>query len=238
MPRRYPTLYRFYCDISGTIKGGNITIGTVLFNESFRPSFINQFYDEFPKLRSFNRKATTLNQDRLEDVISFIDSKGIKMTCIPLSANTMYTQKGFVNDEIRRITGREPKPLKDFHEKVLSVIYYYSLRDRAIKKYIYDGQVCIESQIKIERVLSRLCQLSRRDGYSFNISFNHRRNQHLLKFADFVASAGRRLNKGFLNSLENFNLLNCCLDKKDISYVFNLSKIEYEFKRIRERRRL
>jgi hypothetical protein len=218
--------YRFYCDTSGTIKGGDISVGTILFNEKFRKGFLAQFYSAFPTLTSFEKKATTLNVEKLKEVIKFMDDKRIHMICLPLGANTMYKHRRYVDDEIRRMLRREPI-IKDFHEKVLSVVYYYALRHRAYPNYSYEGQVCAETQIKIDKVLSRLASISHRDNYGFHLSINHRRNQHMLKFADFVASAGRRIDKSFLKQLKYFSLLECQLKEEDIRHVFGLNKIEY-----------
>ena len=60
-----PTLYRFYGDISGDIKNGDISLGVILFNEKFRKGFLSQFYEKFPNLRSFEKKAATLNEEKL-----------------------------------------------------------------------------------------------------------------------------------------------------------------------------
>ena len=64
----------------------------------------------------------------------------------------------------------------------------------------------MESQFPIEEALVALDRISYKKKYHFRVSYTSRRIEHSLKFADFVAAAGRKLDKFVLKKYKNFKL--------------------------------
>ena len=83
----------------------------------------------------------------------------------------------------------------------------------------------------IHMVLGILNNLSHRDGYLLHPRYNIRRIQHMLKFADFVAGAGRKLSDDVLSSYEYLRYSKPDIDEYDSDKVFGVNKDKYNIKR-------
>lgn len=217
--------YRLYLDVSGNITKEDFFIGVIVFNERFRKKFLEEFHEKFPNLKRFKKKGTNLTEQKLKEVISFMNDKRINMTCLLFPNQKLQQTEMLISSKIQTLTGKPPV-ISFFRERILGVLYYYALKSKTYPKYIYEGNVCMETQIKIDKVLSKLSSISQRDSYQFYLSPNWRRLQHLLKFADFVASAGKRLDREFLNSLSYFEFIAPDINEYDLDHVFGINKLK------------
>jgi len=199
--------YKKFLDVSGNIKNEDFYIGTILFNELYRKKFLEEFYKKFTELKKYDAKGTTLKPSRLKEVITFINDNEI-----------------LIKNKIKTLTGKD-RPLSFFIEKIAGVLYYYALRCQAKKNYCYDGAVCMESQIKIATVLNELHKISKRDRYHFKLYPTLRTSEHMLKFADYVASAGRKIDWTYLDSLKYFELIRPDIDDFDLNHAFRIQKL-------------
>ncbi len=223
--------YKFYVDISGRVNKDDIYVGCILMPSSFKSAFIDQFYKEFSELRSFNKKSSDLNNNKLREVIEFMDLKRIKMCCYHLPIQQFQKGIGYVTSTIKNITGKEPINIRNKEERLLSLAYFYALRHHAWENCHYDVVCCAETQIKLVHLITYLQRHSYMNNYPLHISFNWRRHEHALKFADFVAGAGKKIDKEILNNIAYFRFLDNPIDTRDIYKVFSINKISYNNKK-------
>lgn len=227
--------YRHYIDVSGSIGYDDIFIGNILFNEKYRSKFLHDFYEAYPELNSFNKKGSVLNEDKLLEIIKFMNERRIRMVCLKFP---FYKYKRVLREAEQKFNSlfREGANISFPRERVMSPLYFYLLRENSRKNYGYEGQVCAETQIQIDKVLRRLSQIAYNNAYNFSLSLNHRRNQHMLKFADFVASAGRRIDEYLLKPLKYYKIISPDIEEEDFKLTFGINKIEADrkerFKRI------
>ena len=151
----------------------------------------------FYGIRFIKKKGSSLNQDKLLDVINFMNEKRIRMVCLKYPHYKYKKSIRFVNEKLSLLL-KNPY-LNNPKEKILAPLYFYALKENSYKKYHYEGQVCIETQIQIDKVLHKLSYLAKDHDYKLSMGINHRRNQHMLKFADFVASCGRKIDEFLLD---------------------------------------
>jgi|GEM_PF-1662155 len=222
--------YRVYLDVSGNICREDFFIGVIVFNEKYRKKFLHEFQTRFPNLNSFKKKGTVLSKEKLTEVIKFMNEKRINMVCLCFPRQKLTDAENLVTSKLKALTGKNPS-VSFFRERILAVLYYYALKYKTYAKYNYEGNVCMETQIKIDKVLSKLSSISHRDDYHFYLSPNWRRLQHLLKFADFVASAGKRIDHSYLNGLEYFNLISPDINEYDLDHVFSIKKLKSDIKK-------
>lgn len=222
--------YKKYLDVSGNIKGGDFYIGSILFNERYRKNFFIEFHKNFPNLKSYEAKGATLKKPVLKEVISFLNDKKIPMTCLYFSKQKMDDAEALVKCKIKTLTCKDQFP-SSFNEKIAGVLYYYNLKYFAKQNYIYQGHVCMESQVNIKKVLSELFNISKRDNYLFRLVPTLRDYEHLLKIADYVASAGRKIEWTFLDELKYFKMIAPDITDFDINHAFRLHKLRDEMKK-------
>lgn len=222
--------YRIYGDISGNISNEDFFIGVIIFNEKFRKKFLDEFQKKFPNLKNFKKKGTTLTTDKLTEIIEFMNEKRINMICLHFTKNQMINAENLVKTKIKALTGKDYN-ISFFRERILGILYYYAFKIKTFPKYIYEGNICMETQIKIDKVLSKLSSISHRDNYQFYLSPNWRRLQHLLKFADFVASSGRRIDKTVLTKYPYFCMVCPEIDEYDLDLIFGINKLKDDIKK-------
>lgn len=224
--------YRIYGDIKGTVPLGgtigkdDVYVGTILFNERFRPHFLAEFYRKFPHIEKFENKGSNLSDEKLLDVINFMNEKRINMACAKFHYHAFKRVKNTAESIFIGLTKRKPSfPFE--RERILALPYYYAMRELGLyQNCTYEGQICIESQVSIDKVMSRISSLANRDSYRIFLSPNYRRQQHLLKFADFVASAGQLLDKGLLTPLPYFKMIYPHETDEDVKHIFSLHKLK------------
>jgi len=241
LPKRYYEVsgygYKFFVDVSGQPNNNDdIYIGCILLNEKFRSTFIERFYNKFPYLRAFKKKATNLSRDALKDVIEFIDSQKLSMACLKFHNYKMRKYKKQILEEVKKRTGYKSPTIKNFEQRILGILYYDLLRVYARKNYHYDVCCCMEP--KIEKILEVIKQLAIRDNYYLHVYPNTRRIEHMLKFADFVAGAGRKVEEFILNNFKYYTFFRGEPKEYDINKIFRLNKINYEAIRRKKLNRL
>jgi len=194
--------YTFYVDMSGQPSGDDLYIGCIFINDSYVGQFLNEFYKAFPYLRRFNKKSTTLSPEKIKEVINYINDKKIRMICLKFHKHKLNKYYREISETKNKFNyGRKIKLYK-FKEKIIGTLYFYLIKHLAWKRWHYGFECCIESHLRILDVLHALNKLSRRDGYVIHSRYNHRRNQHMLKFADFIAGAGRKLDDSVLKNFK------------------------------------
>ena len=189
-------------DMSGSPWKEDLYIGCILMNEAYIGQFINEFYEEFPNLKGFNKKACNMDEEKLKKVIEFMDSKRIRMVCLKFHKSKLAKYFKDIEERKNRFNIHKKAEIYNFTAKLLSILYYYSIKPYAYKNWHYGVEMCIESHLRILDIMTGISNLSHRDGYLLHPRINFRRIQHMLKFADFVAGAGRKVDEGILKTFK------------------------------------
>ena len=78
-------------------------------------------------------------------------------------------------------------------EMIFAVLYYISLEKYSLKDNIYPLTICIETFMDIDKVMLNLKKLAKAHSRHFQISKIQARYTEMIKFADIVAGAGRKI---------------------------------------------
>ncbi len=221
--------YKFYLDISGTVRKSkdNIYIGCLMMNDRFRSAFREKFYHEFPSLRSFNKKGSSLDHERLKKILQFLEDNKVKASVIILKRHLIKKSEIELKSKIKEVKKiRGEVSLKDFEERLVGLAYFYAIKQHAKQGYLYDSIHCMESQFKIQQAFVALDRISYKKKYNIRPACTPRRIEHMLKFADFAASAGRKIDKFILDQFKYFKVIQYTPSQEDWDIVFNMSRRE------------
>ncbi|MBR9703128.1 DUF3800 domain-containing protein, partial [Candidatus Woesearchaeota archaeon] len=221
-------LYKHYTDISGTLKSrrDDIIIGSILFNDRFKPSFREQFYAEFASLRSFKKKGTNLKEDKLKEIIKFMNNKNIKMSSV-------YLPRHIINNCERRVKALIAKKkhirgkhvsIRSFHERLIGLAYFQALKPFSKKNYPYDSFFCQETQFQMQEPFSVIMRMGHKTNYFFRPAMVPRRTEHMIKFADFVASAKKKVDSFLLGPLKNYSTVKYEPTDEELLLAFKVSQ--------------
>ncbi len=210
-------------DVSGR-PGERVCIGFVSFNSHFKKKTISLFYKKFPSLLRSKIKATKLNENVLLNIISFLNEHKVKMYAVEFTLSDWSEWKNFLGKEAF------------FNERIYAILYYKLLKAfcyRGSSDFEYTVTVCEEGNLRIDRVLDtcrRLCRAGR-----INVFLNKGRAKHMeiIKFADYVAGALRKVNKKKLKEFEHYKILNNKLQEREVNKSFRLYKKPKILKKIK-----
>lgn len=227
--------YEFYLDLSGTLKRSrdDIYIGCVLIPDLYKSPFRDKFYREFPSLRSFKKKGTSLDPNKLKQIISYMDEQKIKMCCVVLKRHILKQIERDLKEKFSNVKNvpKEKVSLRFFEERTIASVYFYALSQYAWRGYPYNCFSCMETQFDIQQSFVALSRISYNRGFHFKVACIPRRTEHMIKFADFVASAGRRLDKFIIDRYTNFKFISYRPDDEHLNIAFNLSRQETQTNR-------
>lgn len=215
--------YIFYVDMSGQPFKDDLFIGGIFINKRFVGKFIKEFYEKFPSLRSFRKKSHNLNGEELKKIITYLDYRNIKMICIKFHKHKMNKYKQEIFDR-KNSNLKYKKNLRNFKEKIVGALYYELVKVYSRKNWHYEFEMCAESHLDAMQVMDAMYKLSYRDGYAIHPRTNYRRIQHMLKFADFVAGAGRKIDDFVLKSFKNVVYLAPEIEDYDCDKLFGINK--------------
>lgn len=220
--------YEFYLDMSGTLKKSNddIYVGCILMPDLYKSSFREKFYRQFPSLHSFHKKGSALLPLRLKEVIEYMDNDGVKMSCIVLKRHVIDTIRNQIIENFYKMK-KIPKNkvnLRFFEEKTAASVYFAALIQYARVGYPYNCFSCPETQLDIQQLFVAINRISYSKKFHFRMASIPRRTEHMIKFADFIASAGRKLDKPFLENLKNFKFIEYKPDYSQLDRSFNISR--------------
>ena len=219
--------YEFYLDMSGTLKKSDddIYIGCILMPDLFKSAFREKFYREFPSLSAYKKKGTTLHPNLLRSVMENIDSQGIKMTCTVLKRYVIKQIERDLKEQISvsKHIPKEKVSLRFFEEKVIASVYFTALSKYGWKGYPYNCFSCMETQFDLHQSFVAMNRISYNKGFHFKMASVPRRTEHMIKFADYIASAGRKIDKFIFDKLKNFCYIDYKPDYEELYSTFGLS---------------
>lgn len=170
----------FAFDVSGMPFTDTI-ISCVCFNINTSPQVISNFKKRFKKY--INKKGKQLNHKILADIMQFLDENKIRSCCMRLSTNDWdYALK------------KVPIGKGYRKEKILGIYYYILLEPNSKYKFPYSVNVCEESFMKIDKVISSCRIIAKMRGKDFSFSKGRDKTNDYIKIADYVASATRNMN--------------------------------------------
>jgi len=221
--------YIFYVDVSGTVKNtsDDIYIGCVLINDYYLSALRDKFYRTFPSLHSFRKKGASIHPDKLKNIIKFFNDDRIRMSCVVLQRHVINKAAADLKKRIKSLKNiRGEVSLKSFPERLMGLAYFEALRKFARQYCKYHCYFCVETQFDIQTSFIALNKIAYVKKYHFKPSCVTRRIEHMIKFADFVASAGRKIDKFVLDTFECFEYTVYKPTMQDLDVVFSLSRRE------------
>ena len=201
----------FVIDVSGT-PYGKVIMGLVSFNTNLINEILKAFKREFPQLRRSKRKGSKLAKNELKKIIEFLDQRKVRMVSICFNAEDWKYYKSKYGDRAH------------FKERIFGILYFMLLREIAYTNYKYRVTVCEESFIKIEKVLDTCRRLAKANKYEFDLSTGYAKFDELIRFADYVASAQRKIDAKDLKQFKYYKILNNEISARDIYKAFRLDK--------------
>ncbi|MFH1825130.1 MAG: hypothetical protein ABH873_07920 [Candidatus Firestonebacteria bacterium] len=196
-------------DVSGS-PPGKTAFGLFSINRNFMNKFYKDFKAEFPSYTSKRIKASRLKEDELKPIIEFMNSNDIQMRVARLeNKDWLKYEKIYKHRK------------KYFKERMYGLFYSILLKTCSVKYYPYPVTLCKERYLYRPEVAINICkEISNYSNYDFSLSFGDRKVNTELRFADFVAGAAFKLNKNFLNKLENFHFIDIKLHPAHCLKVF------------------
>jgi len=216
--------------MSGTLKKSDddIYIGCILMPDLFKSSFREKFYREFPSLKSYKKKGVGLHPDKLKSIIEYLDKQKIKMSCVVLKRHTIKQIERELKEKFSQFK-KIPKgnvSLRFFEERVIASVYFTALSAHAWKGYPYNCFSCMETQFDINQSLIALSRICYSNKFHFKVSSIPRRTEHMIKFADYVASAGKKLDKFIIEQYSNFVYIGYQANYDHLDVAFGISRRE------------
>lgn len=109
-------------------------------------------------------------------------------------------------------------------ERLFAILYFMLLRKFAYPNYKYPVVVCKENYLRIEKVLDTCRRLAKANKYDFDFSVGYAKHNVLIKFADYVAAAYRKVDYKTLKQFRFYNILDNEIDRRDAYKAFRLDK--------------
>ena len=109
-----------------------------------------------------------------------------------------------------------------FYEKLMGIIYFYAIQNIGPKSDHYNVTICHESYMDIWTLINVIHNLAKKTGWKIECTTSVRKNEHLLKMADYVAGANRKLEQHQLNSIERHTILSSPINDIDLKRIFHI----------------
>jgi hypothetical protein len=216
-------MWNIVVDMSG-MPPDDIYIGLVLFNDKYKPKFLYEFYQEFPDLRAYAKKSTRVDNDKLLKILRFFNSKKLRMVCYQFGNHQWKKHERMLNELLkeRNPNHKYKNSFYRFYERLIGILYYYAITQIGVKQDNYEVIACHESSIDIWEVFKTIQILAKRDGWHIRPNANIRKVEHLLKMADYVAGANRKLEDYQLEDVGRHIILKDPIKEADLRKIFGI----------------
>ncbi len=216
-------MWKIVIDISG-MPPDNIYIGGFLINENYKSRFITEFYDCFPELLSYTKKSTKAKPRTLFEVLKFFDEKRLRMACYHFNDFQWKLHERRLNQLMKDFDNSHiySTHFGGFKEKLIGILYYSLITHLGVRSDFYEVVVCAESYLDIWQVIDVIYKLSKRDGWKIKVFPQLRKHEHLLKMADYVAGANRKIERDLLHSIVKHTILSNSIRDFDLRKVFKI----------------
>jgi len=209
--QKYAQNYSFniYIDISGRTKETQY-FGLIAINSNKMHNFLKHFEREFPRLLKRKIKGTKLNDNRLEKIMKFIDKEKV-----------LFTSTYVSHDE--KVTLKKLFPNKAFFYERLVGASYFRLLERVTKKKTsinYNITLCEDNQLDSKKAINSARFLLKSNKREAKLTSGLMRDIPELKFADFIASAHRKMEFKKLSKFKHYKNCPPKIDSRIITRVF------------------
>ncbi len=189
---------RIAIDISG-VPPENTYIGLASFNAYYFNEFEKRFKSKFPNHFRSRWKSSKLNPNELRSIMHYMNDNGVRMGSISISSH----------EWAKSISGYRNIDKGFIKEKIMGAFYFNLLRNFTLPKSIYDDKyeiiVCNDNSLDIIKVLESCKRISGMYNRNFAFQTSIQKFNKILKFADYVAAAYRKLPEKELMTHKNFS---------------------------------
>ena len=195
-------------DVSGNPKN-EVYVGLVSIKTDKINKITSLFKKEFPRVYSGKHKGAKLKPSDLKKIIEFLDKNNVHMysNCISKS-DWGYFKKNYPNKS-------------NFFERIYALAYFGLIHSFLFKNRTQNLVVCKENYLNIDATLRYFQYLAESNNYLIISSVGYAGSTFLIKLADLVASAHRKLDNKTLSSFKRYRVLKLGdLDNKFIERIF------------------
>lgn len=195
-------------DVSGTPKG-EIYVGLVSIKTDDFNTVRKQFQKNLPEIYKHSKKGTRLKANELKKVIEFLDKNYVYMYVCHITKSDWYFY-----------TNRY-KNKSNLFERVYALAYFGLIHSWVFKYHPQNLVVCKESYLDIHLTLKYFQYLAKSNNYTILSNVGYADSNFLIKLADLVASATRKVDKAELVRFEKLKILKFKdLDHKFVDRIF------------------
>lgn len=202
---------RFIIDVSGT-PYGKVIIGLL----SLYPDRVNEILKEFkkvyPEVYRSKKKGTTLTESTLFNILEMLNKYNCKMVAIEFNNKDWNYYK------------EKYGHLVHFNEKIFSILYFMALKEIAFTNYKYSVTICKENFMDISKVIESCKRLAKANYYNFDFEISYAKISDVIKLADCIAAAPRKINRQRLKKIIKLKILSGELSNRHLNKVFRLDK--------------
>ncbi len=173
----------FYIDVSGQ-PTSEIFVGLISIHDLEMSKLIKSIKEKYPFFIRNKQKASKMQPQHIKSIISFLNNMKVRMSCIHLKSSSW-------NELIDYVGINKQNKI----EMIFAVLYFIALEKYSQKENIYPLTICIETFMDIDKVMLNLKKLAKAHNRDFQISKSQARYTEMIKFADIVAGAGRKITR-------------------------------------------
>lgn len=179
---------------------------------SFKTADINkitkEFRKEFPGITRC--KGTELDANKLDKIVAFLDFHKVWMSAVVFEPSDWkyYREKYCGHGYVK--------------ERIYAILYFKLLQKVCRPRYKYGVLLCTENYLDLGRVLDTCRRLQKANKYNFDFSTGTYKYNESLRFADYVASATRKIGGKNLSKYENYSLVSNELPEEYLRKAFRL----------------
>lgn len=190
----------FYIDVSGQ-PTSHIYVGLASITPSQLNLFMKSLKNKYPTFLRNKEKGSKLSYEEIKKYLSFMNGNHIHMSYISFN-NWSEFSKFLKNRQYSK-------------EMIYASLYFIAFKQFAKKEFLYPITVCYESYLDIEKVKNYFKKIAKANNYNVQISSAYASQNEIIKIADIIAAAGRKLTSADLN-LENYKKI--CPSKNELNF--------------------
>ncbi|MBU0471607.1 MAG: hypothetical protein KKF65_03215 [Nanoarchaeota archaeon] len=171
-----------------------------------------KFKREFSVFYKSSQKGTKRTPEELLKIVTFLNKNGLKMHTIRFKSNKWFE---FI---------KEYKDISFLSERIYSVLYFALLKQVTFTNSRYRLTVCNENYLDIQKVIDFCTYLSETKNRRIEFTVGFAKNVFLIRLADFIAAAYRKVKIKDLEKLNNFNIIGDDVHYSFFDRVFNKSR--------------
>lgn len=157
--------------------------------------FLRDFKKRHPEILRNKQKGSGLRANKIRSLINYLNGQKVHMRVVAFKTSYWNKFKGLLKNK------------QYSKEMIYAVLYFYALKDFSKKGKSFQVTVCYESYLDIEKVKIYLRKLGKAHKYNYQVSSSYASQNEMIKVADLVAAAGRKLRNKELERLDNYKII-------------------------------